>query len=449
MEALRAIEFATYNEDKMTSLTTFLVFFAALVVILLPRRYAIVPVLAVACFVHYEQRLVIGGLDFDMRRLMLLFAMVRVVFRREVTMEVNQLDKLAMCQATLMAVVPVLLNPSQLVWSFGAFLDNVLGYVILKAILQERGSIGVVASWLAVFSIPISLGMMHEVSSERNLFYVFGAPEGVFVRDGEIRASAGFDHPILAGTFGGIVFPLAFVLWARGGVQRLLSIVAVVTSFVIVYKSKSSGPLYGFLGGVLGILLWSARRHISRLRNGLWISLIILQILMKAPVYAVIFRLPEAIGLIGGSTSYHRYMIIDTAIRNIGQWWLLGTSSSVIGTWGYGAQDVTNQYVAVGYASGLLGVVFFILVMIRAFSMTGGCVRRQDADILTRKEAWALGSLLFMHLLSFLGVNYFSGFWFFWTLTIAMISTHCGAWVAESKKVTAPGGNSLKPQPAG
>jgi hypothetical protein len=437
MDSLRVIEFATYNKDSLTLLTAVFVLFAGLMIMALPRRYAIVPLLAVACFIHYQERVVIGGMDFDMRRLMLIFAMVRVTFRREVTLEVNRLDKLVICWAAAMSLVPVILSPSQLVWGMGSVLDNVIGYIVIKAILHDVRSIEIAASWLALFSVPICFGMLWEVTELSNPFHIFGASEGVVERDGEIRASAGFDHPILAGTFGGVVFPFVFILWSRGGWRRLLALVAVLTSFIIVYASKSSGPLYGFMGGVFAVALWKVRRQITRIRNGLWITLVIAQLFMNAPVYAIIFRIPDALGLVTGSTSYHRFMVIDAAIKNVSQWWLIGTSSDVVGTWGYGAQDVTNHFIAIGFASGLFGIVLFVMVLVRAFSMTGHCVRSPFADMSTKKCAWALGSLLFMHVISFLGVAYFSGFSFFLLMSFAMISCHCGAYVTSKRPAEA------------
>jgi hypothetical protein len=50
---------------------------------------------------------------------------------------------------------------------------------------------------------------------------------------------------------------------------------------------------------------------------------------MKAPVWFLIAR----IDLAGGSSGYHRAMLIDTFLRHFGDWWLLGTKDAF--SWGW------------------------------------------------------------------------------------------------------------------
>lgn len=414
-------------------LTAVFVIVAGLLLLTLRPRHSVIPLLAVACLVPYGQRLVISGLDFDMLRIMFVVGVLRLVIRREAVLELNRLDKTLLCLACALAIMPVVRSPSAVTWALGFLLDNAVGYLVIRSLLNDKSSLSVVAVWIVLLSVPIGIAMLIERGMEKNLFYIFGSPTEVTIRDGEIRAAAKFDHPILAGTFGALILPFAFVLWNKVRLQRMLGVVALLSSVLIVYTSKSSGPLFSLLAGVLGLALWRTRHHIRTIRNGFWVLLIILQLFMHAPVYALIFRIPDALSFITGSTSYHRFLVIDAAIRNLGAWWLLGTSSELVGTWGYGVQDVTNQFVVTGYGSGLLGVVILVMVLVRGFSMIGCGVRWSGTELDTRKYAWALGSLLFIHVASFFGVSYFSGFNFFFHLTVAMISLYWNSYVATDQ----------------
>jgi hypothetical protein len=156
------------------------------------------------------------------------------------------------------------------------------------------------------------------------------------------------------------------------------------------------------------------------MRNLMWVTLIFFQLVMNAPVWALIFRIPEMIGMVSGSTSFHRYELITLSIRHIGEWWLMGTSLDNIAHWEWGIQDITNQYLLIGFASGLAGMILFIMVLVKGFSIIGHYVKLPDEDPLTARYAWAVGSLLFVHVMAFFGVSYFSGFWFFLQLTLAL-----------------------------
>jgi O-antigen ligase len=99
----------------------------------------------------------------------------------------------------------------------------------------------------------------------------------------------------------------------------------------------------------------------------------------------------------------------------------------------------------IGFSAGLLGLILFIALLVRSFGMVGRCVRGQHEDMQMPRYAWLLGSLLFVHVMSFFGVSYFSGFWFFLNLTFALIAAQCcpveqseTGEIAESQVVAPP-----------
>ncbi len=438
---VRVIHWSTYSETSIEPLTMALVGIACALTLILPRRTAILPMVAVAILIPYAQRIVIGGIGFDMMRLVLLCALLRVLSRNEIReLHLIRLDKLFLTWATVMFVVPVLTGIHGLAQQLGFALDNIIEYLLMRCLITDHNSLKPVVRTIVLLSLVVCAGMLIERRIEKNLFYVLGSHMDVTVREGEVRAAAAFDHPILAGTFGAIMFPLMWVLLQGDRRDKSLWIVGMISSVLIVAFSKSSGPLYAFAAGVFAIGLWPFRQHIGTLRKVMWATLILLQLVMSAPVWALFFRIPDSLGLVSGSTSYHRFELIDLAVSHFGEWWLAGISIDEVARWAWGINDITNQFLHIGFSCGLLGIILFVLVLVRGFSMVGQCVRQtpeKDGNPLVTMSAWAIGSLLFVHVMSFMSVGYFSGFWFFLNLSIALIPACCAS-VETDKSINVP-----------
>ena len=128
-----------------------------------------------------------------------------------------------------------------------------------------------------------------------------------------------------------------------------------VAATVMTMASNSSTPLLAYLSGVFGLCMWPLRDAMRLIRWGIVLSLVFLHMIMKAPVWHLISRIDIA----GGSSSYHRYALVDNCIRHFGDWWLLGVKYN--GQWGWDMWDTANQYVALAQSSGLFPFVLFII----------------------------------------------------------------------------------------
>jgi hypothetical protein len=84
-----------------------------------------------------------------------------------------------------------------------------------------------------------------------------------------------------------------------------------------------------YVAGVIGFSFWPLRRQMRPVRWVIVVTLVSLHLIMKAPVWALIARAD----VVGGSSSYHRYELIDAFIRRFDEWWLLGTKHA--DAWGY------------------------------------------------------------------------------------------------------------------
>jgi hypothetical protein len=277
----------------------------------------------------------------------------------------------------------------------------------------------------AVAIVPLAGAMILEKTTGRNPFALFGGvPEVTMVREGARRCQGPFAHPILAGTFGATLFALFVGLYWQGK-KRFWPVVAIVCSLVIVVTSASSGPLLTVMFAIVALTLWRWRSQMRTLRYGILGALVSLHLVMKAPVWFLLAR----VDIVQGSTGYHRAYLIDRAIANFWDWWLVGTKS----TWKWADKDahlfdVTNAYILNGANGGLITMILFIAIIALSFKAVGRSVRLGETNVplAHRKLTWALGAALFAHSVTYISVTYFDQNFVNWYLLLAMISSVAG-----------------------
>jgi hypothetical protein len=139
---------------------------------------------------------------------------------------------------------------------------------------------------------------------------------------------------------------------------------------------------------------------------------------MNKPVWHLIAR----IDLTGGSSSWHRFSIMDATINNFSQWWLLGEDNPM--SWGvWEMRDITNQYILEGLRGGLLSLALFLGVLVVGFSMVGKTIKQFEHDPNRRFTSWCIGNGLFVHVVTFFGVSYFGQITMLFFLNIAIIGS--------------------------
>ena len=166
---------------------------------------------------------------------------------------------------------------------------------------------------------------------------------------------------------------------------------------------------------------------------------------MSRPVW----HLLTYIDLAGGSTGWYRYKLIDDFVRNFGDWCLFGTKS--VAAWRqWGNNDTTNMYVLQGTTGGLVTLVLFLLVIGLAFRGLGRSDAFRAPARSQRLMAWAVGSMLFVHCVTFIGTSYFGQIHVLWFLTLAM-ATNLSAVTERARRMAVyrRPQRLVRPRPAG
>jgi hypothetical protein len=387
-----------------------------------PRRHALLPVIVLICFETMGQRVMIAGLNFTMIRLLLLFGVVRVVLRREVKLGGTTPIDRAMLWWVLSSIVTYTLlwrTRDALVNRLGMAYDALGLLFLFRVLVRDLDDMGMAIRHFARCSVILAACMLYEKFTAHNPFAALGGVEPItVVRDGTLRCQGPFAHPILAGTFGGSLVPLFLGLRAQRRGDGLLVMVGLAAALTIVVCAGSSGPLVALMIALLGWSLFFMRENMAVVRRALLFTVIALHLVMSAPVWFLLGRMT----VFDGSTGYHRSILVDHAIHHFPDWALIGIYSTA--NWGFHMFDVTNNYVLQAVQGGLVTLILFLLVIVRGFSAAGAAVKRWgDGQRAEQKLAWALGCALLFHCVNYVSVVYFDQNIVCWYLLLGMLAT--------------------------
>jgi len=395
--------------------------FAGLLMLLLRREYVVIPMLAATFFITEMQRIVIFSLDFNMMRILIIFGWLRVILRNEYRcLQLNRIDRLIVGFSLVTIVI------TTLQWRTVDALVNVLGgafntlglFFLFRILIRDFDNMRTIFVSLAVLCIPLAAEMLFESIVGRNLFSIFGGvPHFTHVRAGRLRAQGPFTHYILAGMFGATLVPLFVSLYRGDKSAKRFVVVGCTAAVAVVYLSASSGPVMALTAGVMALGMWYFRAQMRFIKLGVVASLLGLTMVMEAPVWALVAR----VGVVTGSTGWHRYALIDNFIRRFDEWFLLGLKSTAF--WGEGLWDVTNHYIRVAVGGGLLGLLLFGAIIVLCFRTVGRVQKMRLWEKRTRWFVWCLGSALFAHTIAFLGISYFDQIIISWYLLLSMLAT--------------------------
>jgi hypothetical protein len=294
-------------------------------------------------------------------------------------------------------------------------------YFLLRSLIRDEPDVIRTIQALAGISAVIAAIMIYERISGHNPYALLGganaaAYANLMARDDKFRAIGCFSHPILAGTFGAILVPLFIGLWWKAKKYRLIAVVGIASSTVMTITCNSSTPVLGYAAGVLALCLWPLRRRMRLVRWGILLTVISLHLVMKAPVWHLIAR----IDVTGGSSSWHRFMLVDQCIRHFGDWWLVGVKDT--SAWGWDMWDTANEYVGTCENSGLIPFLLLLATLVYGFKYIGRARRAVAKDKKKALFIWALGAGLFANVVAFLGISYFDQTIVAWYGLLALIS---------------------------
>lgn len=434
-----------YGKTNVNSIGLTAAGLGCVLAIVTPRAFVPAVVLAVAALLPSAQRIALGGLDFSFLRCVVFISVARCVVMGEARwIRWNWIDLFVLFGASARVLCWTLMYGSAdaFVGIMGTNLEVVASYLVARCCLRSLDDLRKLACAAAVVALAVSPFFLFESQTRRNLFSVFGGiPEFTNIREGKIRCRGAFSHPILAGCFFVAWFPIWIAMALRGRVvERAFATVGFIGALFVVFACASSTPVVALIFGI-GVWFFFPLRENLRI---IWMSAIAVGIIVHFMMARGIWHLIARIDLVGGSTGYHRYRLIDAAIERFGEWWLLGTVST--SHWGYGLFDVTNQFVLEGVRGGVWALVAIFAVFILSFAAVGREIRRialhrwqvmrTPSSGLTKRLAadeylvYGIGATMGAQMAIFLAVSYFAETITIWQFFMGICASFC-QWTSD------------------
>ncbi len=378
---------------------------AIIFILILPRNKAIVPFLLSIFTIPLAQVIVVGGVHFPVLRILILAGLARVISysgacsKNEFPRKFNGIDNVVVFWTVSTLVVASLqwMDLQGFVKFLGDFLDSFGGYIVVRFLIPDRDALRRTFKVLAAICVIQGLCMLREQFTQQNVFGFLGA-NAPTVRDGHVR-SEGVLGSIQGGTFGAVLIPVFLALW-RERQSRLAACAGLLGATAMTLASHASTSWLAYGAGLVGLCFWPIRKHMRLVRWGIVSILVSLHLVMHGPVWSLI----EKVDLTGGSSSYHRYMLVDNCIRHFGDWWLLGYK--YYGSWGFDMWDLCNQFVAVALTGGLISLLLFIMIYSRSFAAIGTARKQVSGSSGEEWLLWCLGSTLLAQVVASFGINY-------------------------------------------
>ena len=387
----------------------------------LPRRFAFLPFLVLVCFISSAQRIAVGGLDFNLLRILVIFAMARLIFRGEL----KQMKWCGMDSAMIGWAIWQAIGYNQLrgwemsgiIYQCGQKFEALGLYFAIRGLLRDWEDLKRLSAVFAIICIPVAVFFLVEYSTGRNSFSIFGGvPAVTYIREGRMRCNGAFAHPILAGGFFASLGPIAAARhWGKGG--KLTGMLGGISALLVVFTTSSSTSWGAGLAGIAAGCLFPWRLQMKQIR---WAGVAILTTMhmsMTMPVWHLLAR----IDLVGGSTGWHRYNLINQCVERWREWGPIGVVST--GNWGIQLFDVTNQYVLEAISGGMLTLILFCTKIGLGFKYAGQAIRANKDNREQLVLSYALGVALWVHCVNFIGVSYFGQMTFCWYLVLAALAS--------------------------
>src|SRR5271157_3476753 len=284
---------------------------AILLILFLPRKHAVVPILSAMFLIPLGQQVYLLGVHWLMLRVIILVGLARVMTGKRGRVFAggfNSIDRAFIGSVACEAIAFVLLyrDGQALVNQFGFLIDFLGAYILMRAVLQDDAGVYRALKCLAVLTLILACTMVFEQLGQQNLFGLIGGKLVPDIREGRVRSQGVFTHSLTAGTFAATLLPMFLLLWYRGK-AKVSGVIGLVGCTVMTICSNSSTPLLGYAAGLFGICFWPLRNRMRKVRRILVVSLVALHMVMKAPVWFLLAH----IDLTGGSSGYHRAELLD------------------------------------------------------------------------------------------------------------------------------------------
>ena len=210
------------GQTSMGSVALVILLISLVLILVLPRRYMIHPVLAGVLLIPLGQQMHAFGVHWQAARIITLFGLLRLaavkISSRSTILPggYTSVDKAFIWCMICQAVAFILLyqQSDAVVNQFGFLIDYIGGYLLVRAVIQDDMDTYRVLKFLAILTAIVALCMLVERATLQNPFgFIAGTEISPAIRNGKVRGQGSFQHALTAGTFAATLLPLFLMLW--------------------------------------------------------------------------------------------------------------------------------------------------------------------------------------------------------------------------------------------
>jgi hypothetical protein len=397
------------------------------VVMLAPRRWALLGMMAGVLYLTQGQVVEMLGFHMSPLRFLEIAGFARVMMRREFRgSEMNRIDWLFLTLYTYTTILFLLRSSEGVAYQIGLAVDATMSYFTFRGLIKGIEDLIRFLRAFCILLLPFVAFVAIESITGYNVFTSIGGLSGHLFREDRGRSVGSFRHPVLLGTLGASFVPLYIGLgFFKSG--RVYAALGLSLGIGLVLFSNSGGPLNALFVGIIGWLLWPARKKMFLVRRGMVGVLALLALVMKAPIW----YLPAKASIVTGGGGWHRSHLIEMAVEDFRKWWLAGMPMAETHNWFpytllSGGADITNQFLSFGLSAGIGAIVLFVLLLMWSFQDLGKTLKalREASGKAIDNELilWGLGIVLSVHIVNWFGVCYFDQIYVVWFMQIAAVS---------------------------
>ncbi|MEH2479028.1 hypothetical protein V1282_002385 [Nitrobacteraceae bacterium AZCC 2146] len=284
------------------------------------------------------------------------------------------------------------------------------GPAALNTFVRALKVLATAAIILALVDVLTGRWAAHDVAAA-----MFGTSAlGPVFREGVVRATSTFDHPILFGTFCSLISAI-FLFWEANSLRR---IIFVALCFVGCVVSRSSAALMCFM---IIIAAYAYNNLMFQIRAR-WVALWTI----FAVILAVIFLVSEhPIGWVISHltldpvTGYYRILIWDAALDRISQSPVAGFSLQLFN------QNILDStvdcvWLVVALRFGIPTSIFLFLTNVTACLPAKRSYQMQVRNTFSERMSLAFTVVLLMFMFAGLTVHFWNYMWIFWGVCIGI-----------------------------
>ena len=384
----------------------------------------IVPLIIAMCYLPADISIKFGTIDLQAIRILALVGFLRIyVLEEPERIHFNTIDKLFFAYNLLGAVIYILASESQFgafVYKCGTIIDSIFLYIVLRQIVRTKEEINLILKTFSICIIALLPFAIIEFYTANNLFSILGR-SAISIRDGEIRTACTFSHAILFGSFAAALVP---IFWADFKSQKsYVKLFAILCCFFFIYSCSSSGPLVAVAASLFFILFFNFKQYSARLYWFVLATATFIHLARETPIWHFLY---VRISIKGSSTGYHRYLLMEAAVKEFWNWWLFGYGDVgpqwhvIYWPWTWASfTDMTNHYLLVGVRGGFFTMLLFIILCYKSVKVLGLYSIAQK-NVKDQWLWWGFTVMMLTHCISFLSVAYFGQITMLLYLTIAI-----------------------------